>query len=98
MVVVVMPVTVLQAGARGPGCRPSNRLRDIPDRRHGTAPLLGGTDVRDPPGVTAEATLTAQARRLDALRALGWVLGSLGALTGLLGPVFAGALDPTSLV
>jgi two-component system, NarL family, sensor kinase len=40
-----------------------------------------------------------QERRQDALRAAGWVLGSLGALVGLLGPVWAGALDdPMSLV
>ncbi|MER6425732.1 histidine kinase [Streptomyces sp. NPDC001137] len=37
-------------------------------------------------------------RRLDALRALALVLGVLGTLVGLLGPVWAGAPDATSLV
>lgn len=36
--------------------------------------------------------------RADALAATGWIAGSLGALCGLLGPVLAGGLDPTSLV
>ncbi|GAA2121153.1 sensor histidine kinase [Actinomadura napierensis] len=34
----------------------------------------------------------------DALRAAGWVIGTLGALSGLLGPVLARSWDPTSLV
>lgn len=36
--------------------------------------------------------------RLDALRAMAWIVGTLGALSGLLGPVLAGGADPTSLV
>ena len=36
--------------------------------------------------------------RLDALGAAGWIIGSLAALSGLLGPVLAGSLDSTSLV
>lgn len=36
--------------------------------------------------------------RSDALRATAWIVGSVAALCGLLGPVLAGGLDPTSLV
>ncbi|MEU9017823.1 histidine kinase [Actinomadura sp. NPDC048394] len=34
----------------------------------------------------------------DALRAAGWVIGTLGALSGLLGPVLARSVDSTSMV
>lgn len=42
--------------------------------------------------------MDAQASRLDALRAIGWIVGSVCAASGLLGPFLAGGLDPTSLV